>query len=81
MGIAATISGPRRHAIGTSRFTHPARPIDGNPTQVGRRVAAATQDGGPWRGLSGARWITQLLHGAPPPRDVADSLDGPAAHG
>jgi hypothetical protein len=81
MGIAATLIGPRRHAIGTPRLTHPVRLVDGNPSQVGRRLAAATQDGGPWRGLGGPRWITQLLHGAPPPPDVVDSLGGPAAHG
>ena len=41
-----------------------------------RGVAMNVVDGGLWRGLTSARWIVQVLNGAPPPRDVAHSVPG-----
>lgn len=45
-----------------------------------RRDADAARDDGLWRGPNEARWIAQLLHGAPPPRDSAHEVIGLLGH-
>ncbi len=52
----------------------------GDMAPIGHDPGAA-RDVGLWRGPSEARWIAQVLHGAPPPRDSALHVGGLVAHG
>ena len=52
-------------------------PPDGAPQPTPARVVELNVvDVGLWRGLTNARWIVQVLNGAPPPRDLAHSFPG-----
>ena len=49
-----------------------------------RRQLAAhrpSREGGIWRGPPDAAWMTQLLHGAPPPRTSEMTSEALVAHG
>lgn len=78
MGVAASMRGPRRHAPAKTPGTSL---LDERRIRSGRSLAAAAEEGGPWRGVREALWISRLLRGAPPPHDIAHSLAVPAAHG
>lgn len=73
--------GAQTHAIDVGRFRSQAPGAGATPDVPGPPDADAARDGGPWRGLDEARWIEQLLRGAPPPRESAAPIAGPLAHG
>ena len=56
--------------------TTPDPPVGESQATPARVVALNVVDGGLWRGLTNARWIVQVLNGAPPPRDLAHSFPG-----
>ena len=56
--------------------TTPDPPAGAPQTTPARVVEMNVVDVGLWRGLMNARWIVQVLNGAPPPRDLAHSFPG-----
>jgi hypothetical protein len=62
------------------RFQGRAQATGGRRHPPDRRDAGPARDDGLWRGPSEARWIAQLLHGAPPPRGSALEVVGLLGH-
>jgi Transcriptional regulators len=66
---------PQTHATDVWRFKSQAHAMGGRRHKPDGHDAGAASDAGLWRGPSEARWIVQLLHGAPPPRGSALHVD------
>ena len=79
MGIVAWVV--RTRVTDVWRFKSQTHAVGGRRHKPDGHEAGPTRDGGLWRGTEQARWIVQLLHGPPPPRDSAHNVDGLVPHG